>query len=143
MDLSVKLSRSLLSLADLEINDHLDYYVSDLGDTQVTWNKQTVRSPYVDGEITVQRSKQNVTRNMKVEVLGTNLADARANAKVLAQAVSQDTFTLTVDFGSDPTVYLCEASDYSWVESKERFHAGRGILAVTLIHKPTPVSGAI
>ncbi len=143
MDLSVTFSRTLLGLGDLEINDHIKYYVAEFGDQSITWRRQQVSSPWVDGTVTSQRSKENVTRSMTIEVLGDNWADTLSNAKDLIDAVSQDTFVLTSDMNSEIVSYICEASDYSWAQSKERWHSYRGILTVSLIHKPNPTTGVL
>ena len=143
MDLSVTLSRDLLDDTALEINDHVNYYVAEMGDNQTSWRRQTTSSPWIDGTVTTQRSKENITRSMSIEVLGTNWADTLNNAGNLIAAVSQDNFTLTIDMYSTAVSYICEASDYSWTQSKERWHSNRGILTVSLIHKPNPISGII
>ena len=143
MDLSVTLSRDLLDDTALEINDHVNYYVAEMGDNQTSWRRQTTSSPWIDGTVTTQRSKENITRSMSIEVLGENWADTLNNAGNLIAAVSQDNFTLTIDMYSTIVSYICEASDYSWVQSKERWHANRGVLTVNLIHKPNPTSGII
>lgn len=143
MDLSVTLSRDLLGDTALEINDHVNYYVAEMGDNQTSWRRQTTSSPWIDGTVTTQRSKENITRSMSIEVLGTNWADTLNNAGNLIAAVSQDNFTLTIDMYSTAVSYICEASDYSWTQSKERWHSNRGILTVSLIHKPNPISGII
>lgn len=143
MELSVTLSRDLLDDTALEINDHVNYYVAEMGDNQTSWRRQTTSSPWIDGTVTTQRSKENITRSMSVEVLGENWADTLNNAGNLIAAVSQDNFTLTINMYSTVVSYICEASDYSWTQSKERWHSNRGILTVSLIHKPNPISGII
>jgi len=149
MELSITLSRTLLGLPDLEINDHENYYVSELGDQSVTWRRQQASSPWVDGTVTTQRTKENVTRSISVEVLGSLWPYTIENAKALIDAVSQDSFILTIHFApmvtpvEDAVSYLCEASDYNWVQTKERWHAQRGILNINLIHKPNPLTGDV
>lgn len=143
MDLSVLITRTLLGLDPLEVNDHINYYVATSGDIQIQWNKQTVRSPWVDGEITVQRSRGNVNRQLEIEVLGSDWQNCLANAQALATALSQDSFTMSWEWDGEVVEYLCEASEYSWKATKERWHAGRGIMTTNLIHKPTPTAGVL
>jgi|LauGreDrversion4_2_1035121.scaffolds.fasta_scaffold436237_2 hypothetical protein len=143
MDLSVTLSRTLLSLADLEINDHENYYIAELGDLSVAWRRVVTSSPYVDGEITTQRSRQNTNRQVTVEVLGTDWGNAQANARALIDALSQDEFEMTITQDTEVTTYLCEASDYVWKQAKERWHSTRGQLTFGLLSKPMPISGLI
>ena len=145
MDLSILLSRDLLGLPEspLSINDHVNYYVSELGDSQVSWRRQTTSSPWVDGTVTTHRSKENITRNLSVEVLGATMADAASNAKTLIDAISQDYFDISIGIDDALTIYRCEASDYSWVQAKERWHASRGVLTISLIHKPNPQLGDV
>ena len=96
MELSVSLSRDLLDDTALEINDHFNFYVAEMGDSQISWRRQTTSSPWVDGTVTTHRSKENVTRSISIEVLGETWADATYNAKTLIDAISQDHFTMTV-----------------------------------------------
>jgi hypothetical protein len=103
MDLSVSLSRTLLSLPDLDINDHTNYYIARIGDSQVNWRRQTVSSPWIDGTVTTHRSKENITRSMSVEVLGDTWQETKSNAKALIDAISQDNFVLTM--GMEETTY--------------------------------------
>lgn len=99
MDLSVSLTRDLLGMpgSPLEINDHTNYYVSELGDNQVTWRRQTTSSPWVDGTVTTNRSKENITRSLSIEVLGDDWPGATANAKALIDTISQDNFIMTLN----------------------------------------------
>lgn len=143
MTLSVVLTRTLLGLGDLEINDHTNYYVAELGDLSVTWRRLTTSSPYVDGEVTTQRSRQNTTRQIVVEVLGADWGDAQANARALMDALGQDEFEMTITQNTEVTTFLCEASDFTWRQTKERWHANRGQVAFSLLAKPVPIAGLI
>lgn len=143
MSLSVTLSRTLLGLGVLEINDHINYYVADLGDHAVSWRRITTSSPWVDGDVTVQRVRQNVTRQVNVEVLGADWGVTQVNARALIDALSQDEFEMTITQDTEVTTYLCEASDYVWRQAKERWHAKRGQMAFSLLTKPIPAAGVI
>jgi hypothetical protein len=138
LTVSVLVSRDRLGLDDLQINDHLDYIIAgpDFLGGQQSWDRTQVSSPFADGEVTVNRRRQNVQENILLEVLGSSTADVHANAKAVVNAFSQDTFTITVSINSSSTVYECEASDYRIVTSSPRYAASQLQVSFTVPHKP-------
>ncbi len=145
LTMSVEISRTSLGLAALEINDHTSYIVAGpefLGG-QVAWDRSQVSSPFVDGEVTTHRRRQNVSENIAVEVLGDNTADLQSNTRAIIDAFSQDSFTLTVELDSSTSVYLCEAADYKVVSSGPRYVANQLQVVFAVPRKPMPISGDI
>jgi hypothetical protein len=142
--MSVTLSRTLLGLGDLEINDHLNYAVGPqlLGGT-VAWNRQKATSPFLDGEVTTQRSRQNVTEQVAVEVYAGDAAELKANTAALITAFCQDSFVLTVTLEGTFYVYQCEAADVTiaWVGARMMAHQGQVTFAVP--RQPVPLLGAV
>ena len=141
LSFSLKISRTLLSLADLELNDHFHYYIAEMGDLGISWNRQTTRSPWVDGEITVQRTRNIVEQRMIVEVLGPTRAELFENVRQLSQALNQDTFTLTTVLDGQTTQWRGEASDHMVSRDKERIHSVRARVEANVRLQPVALSG--
>lgn len=144
LDLSVLISRSALSLADLEINDGYIYQASAqfLG-TLVSWNRTQITSPFIDGASTVARQLEMVQEPVGVEVWGRTGIDAtlknsylRDNLNVLAQAFWQDSFTLTVTVEDAVYAYQAEAADVQVTWSGPRFIAKKGLITFTVPRQP-------
>ena len=143
LGLDVSVSRALLGLADLAINDHLAYYLSPqfLGG-QVTWNRQQATSPFVDGAVTTYRTRGMVTEQLGVEVLGDTPGELDGNLAVLLAAFVQDSFHLAVAIGAQSWEYLCEAADYQVAWSGPRFIARQLQVLFGVPRQPVPVAGA-
>lgn len=141
--LSVAVTRSLLGLADLDINDHESFYVAPntLG-AQLTYNRQQVGAPWCDGQVTVNRSKQNVSEPVVVEVLGDDNSEVFANMAALIAAFSQDSFTLKITVDGVVNNYRCEAADYqigAWVTG--RLAAEQAQVTFTVLRQPVAAAG--
>lgn len=142
--LQVTVSRTLLALPDLDINDHQAYYVAPgtLG-AQLSYNRQQISAPWCDGQITVNRSMQNVSEPVVVEVLGEDNGEVFANMATLLAAFAQDHFTLTVVVdGLVTNTYRCEAADYqigAWVSG--RLAAEQAQVTFTVPRQPLAKAG--
>lgn len=126
---AVIISRDDLGLADLDLNDHVNYYISNqnfLGQT-VTFNRNQISSPFIDGQITTFRNMQSIQDQLTLEVLssdGSYLA-LMNNVRAAVAAFLQDSYTLTFEYGvSARTVkYQCEAADYTIDYDNQRWIA--------------------
>lgn len=143
IDLSVTVSRDALGLGPLEVAFGDRYYCAPkfLGG-QVQWNRKKISSPFVDGEITTQRSRQNVTENIGVEVRAPTSADLQAFTEELIAAFLQDRFTLTVIADGVTWSYRCETADYqvlTWDTARMVARAGQVLFQVP--RQPVALSG--
>ena len=152
LSMSVTISRTLLGLTPLEINDQLLYKIAPgLLGGQVTWQRITASSPYMDDDITVNRRRGRVSEPLLVEVFGRSKAQPNAdnpailktNLGTLVQAMVQDTFDLTITLDAQTYIYACEAADYSMAWSTPRFVARQLQVAFVVPRAPVPVSGPI
>ena len=86
-------TRELLALDNLYINDHLTYALTTtLMGGQSAWDRNEASSPWVDGEFTVSRKKRNVTEQIVIDVYGSDQVELQDNIKTLIQAFTQDNF---------------------------------------------------
>jgi len=143
LDLSVTLSRTLLGLAPLEVNDHTASYVAaESLSGGISWTRQQVSSPFVDGQVTVSRTRAMTSRPLALEVLGADAAELAANAKVIADALSQDCFTLTVTLDGQSYAWAAEAADWTETWTNARWAARQLQLSAQLPCQPVELSGA-
>jgi hypothetical protein len=132
--LLVTVSRESLALAPLLISRGGRYYLGPqfLGG-QVQWNRTKVTSPWIDGEVTTQRTRQNVTEPISVEIKAPDQASLDAWTTELLEAFLQDSYTLTVTVDGQSRAYACEAADYqcaSWTTPRMVAYQGQVVFAV-------------
>lgn len=122
-------SRISLGLPDLDLNDHISYQVADkIFGSQQAWNRQTVKSPYVDGEFLVNATKGNVTDTFSVQVMGPSQSYMQAAINAAVDAFSQFSYLLTVIQDDASVTYTCMPADYTIDWSKERMWARQGLV---------------
>ena len=141
--LSVTVDRNDLGLSTLDINDHVNYYVSSnsfLGAT-VSWQRTQVTSPFLDGSVTVTRNREQVTDNLSVEVLGTSYSNLMNNLGNLIDAFTQDTFNLQVAFSTSVLQYMCEAADYTVQFDSSRWIGQQVLVTFSIPRNPVPITG--
>lgn len=138
---SVLLSRTELGLAPLEINDQSNFIVGNtiMGGAQ-NWNRQTVKSPYVDGEFTVNRAKSQVSEQFTVQVLGATQTLLQANIATLTDAVSQFRFQLTMTMNESVRTWQCETADYTVDWTQARWMARKVLVTLQIPRYPNLVS---
>lgn len=154
--LGVTVSRGLLGKGRLHINDRVRYKVGDqfLG-AGVQWQRNQVTSPYVDGAVTVSRTRQIVNDQVNVEVYGRNYVPRanpndrsfrsdilQRNESELIEAFSQDFFTLAVVADGVLYAYNCEAADYQISWTGPRRMAKQSLITFTVPHHPVPLISA-
>jgi hypothetical protein len=144
LGLAVTVSRTALGLADLDINDHVAYRcAAQLLGGQVTWRRNQVTSPWVDGAVTVSRAREMVTEQLGVEVFGADATELEAHVTTLIQAFQQSSFTLTVTVESLAHGYACEAADINYAQfwNGPRLVARQAQLVFSVPRQPVPTAG--
>lgn len=142
LDLSI--TRTLLAAAPLALNDHTNFYLAPSSPAAVSWQRQSVSSPWVDDDIVINRRRGKVTEEILLEVRGglvptqttlrTNLSDAIA-------AFSQDTYVLTLTFDGIAYAWNCDAADYQVVWDGPRVVAKSVQLRLSVPRSPIPAQG--
>lgn len=127
------ITRTELGLPPLSVNDHLNYILGDeqLGGTN-SWKRQSVSSPYVDGEFTVNRTLGIVEERLSIDCLGADSYSLQVAIAALVDAVSQSRWTLTMRVDDSVWAYDCEAADYTvgWEKSRRMVFRSTVLLAV-------------
>lgn len=139
---AASVSRPELGLGDLNLNDHVNYYVAPgiFGGT-VSWRRQTVQSPWIEGTFTVGAVRDQVEDKFTVEVKGADQAGLQTNLQNLINAFSQSSFNVTVQLDTAYYTYACEASDYTIDWTNTRFMAKQVQVTFNLRRSPVPVNG--
>lgn len=139
---TVAVTRTLLGLADLNLMDHLNYMTSAtfLG-AGVTYRRQQIKSPYVEGAITVNRVRDQVQDTIAIDVLADTQTRFQSNIQTLQAAFAQDSFQLKLTLDSVPWTWTCEASDYKMDWTVPRIHGLYGQVQYTLLRSPISVAG--
>lgn len=143
LSLSALVTRTDLSLADLNINDSTNYRIAgpEIMAGQVSWDRQQINSPWVEGDITISRRRPNVNSQLTVYVAGTDQANLMTNIRTLVSAFSQDRYTLQINIGSAVNQWDCEAADYS-VQMDTAHVYGKYIpVSFNIPRNPVPLSG--
>lgn len=135
-------SRPELGLADLDLNDHVNYFVSApiFGGT-VSWRRQTVQSPWVEGQFTVNAVRDQVEDKVVIEVMGGDQVTLQQNVQALIAAFSQSSFNITLQLDNAVNTYACEASDYTVDWTHTRWHNRQVQVSFSLRRSPVPVNG--
>jgi hypothetical protein len=136
------LTRVNLGLADLNINDHLNFGIGApiLGAT-TSWRRQTVQSPYVESQWTVSAVRDLVQDQFAVNVFGADQVALQNNIKTLVAAISQSYYNLSLSLDAAVTTYACQASDYTIDWSKERLFARNVLVKIMLRRSPVAING--
>jgi hypothetical protein len=138
----VTISRTLLGLGDLNLNDHISYITSAaFFGAGVTYRRSQVKSPYVEGAITTNRVRDVVQDQVSIDVLAPDYGTFQTNIHTLQDAFAQDEFILTLTLNGVPWAWLCEAADYKMDWSVPRIFGLYGQVQYTLLRQPLSVTG--
>jgi hypothetical protein len=136
------ITRTELGLPVLNINDHINYQLADqiLGGTQ-SWNKQMVKSPYVDGEVMVNRSRGQVQEQFQVQVRGGSQSEMQQNIATLIEAFSQFAYQLTIEMEDATYTYQCDTADYTVDWTNVRMMAKQALVKFQFTRSPKLING--
>lgn len=142
MNLSVRVTRDELALADLQLNDGVKYHTTpDIDPGQVSWRRESATSPYVDGEFTISRAKEESEGKVTIEVVATSQSLLRTYIGDLINAFTQEEFNLIFDIDGAVYTWTCEAADYAVKWEHIRFHSFHALVGFQFPRSPIPVAG--
>jgi hypothetical protein len=145
LTLAGSVTRTALAMGDLNLNDYTSYYLSaQLMGGEERWTRNIDGSAYMDGEVTTNRHRGNITERVGVEVIGSSQSVLDANIAALKQAFFQDSFQMTLTINSSTHTYQCEAAD---MDSQMVWSSGRQVGRVVLClfsvpRRPIPLVGS-
>jgi hypothetical protein len=145
VQISASVSRELLGLAPLLINEHITYYAAPqfLGG-QVQWSRTTAGSPWLNGTRTTSRVLEMVTEQLTIEVKAPTTLESQVAMATLIAAFQQDSYTLTVEVDGEAIYsYLCESADYQVVWMGPRLVSKQGQATFSVPRQPVPLQGGV
>lgn len=145
-DLSVtaRVSRTLLGLGNLELNDRTNYVLGGpvAFQGQVSWQRNTTSAPWVDGEVTWERHRSNSVEPLTIYAKGSTMSDLDSKIQTLIAAFMQDRYTFQLIVGGANHAWDCECADVTSVQY-DTTHVASKYVAVTFSvpRKPVPLAG--
>lgn len=139
---AAQISRDELGLPLLNLNDHVNYYVSSqVFGAQVSFRRQTVQSPWIEGQFTVGAVRDVVQDKFAVEVMGPDQVTLQNNLQTLIAAFTQDYYDLTLQMDTAVYTYACEQADYTLDWTNTRFIAQQVLVTFAIRRSPVAING--
>lgn len=113
LTISATVTRTELSLGDLQLNDGTNFTLTRDGFTpgSKSFRKETVDSPLVAGRYLLHAVADVVVSELKIRCSSTTDAGLAANVTAVVNAFSQFQYTVTVTINGVAWQYLCECAD--------------------------------
>ena len=103
----------------------------------VTWRKQTVSNPWVEGSYDVIAVRENIIEPVVVWVYGNGSnADFRQKVHFLEAAIAKPSFPITWTVGDESELWDCTYSEYSVETQREWQYATMGIVRMQIGRRP-------
>lgn len=146
IDITATVTRANLSPpgSELDLNDGVKFiFAKGLRIGTVTWRRETVNSPFVEGRVPVHEIKDAAESTVIVYCLGATHAALNNNiAELLEAFTEQYTYELRMTVGGVNHRWACERADYEVAFATETLNALFVPVSLTMHRKPTPVAGA-
>jgi hypothetical protein len=140
--LVVKVTRASLALADLDINDHINYSAGiPLLGGEMAWRRNTTTSAYMDGEVEVNAARPDIKETVTVEVRGANYAAIQTNIAALIAAFSQASYQLYISVNGSVHTWNCKRADWAYDYQSGRVAANAHKWTFTVPRSPVAAAG--
>lgn len=118
-NLTATVTRTELSLGDLDLNDRTKFIAVSFQPGDLKWNRTEATSPFYDGAVTTHRNRQRSSMQTVIDVIGATQTALHDNLRELVAAFQQTEFDLTVTYEGQTWVWKGEAADVStsWDDS--------------------------
>lgn len=141
------ITRTSLSLADLAIaTATYDVMVDEAGLLDagtVSWRRLTAESPFSPGRVLVQAVPDTPTMNLRIDVIGTSLADVQTKVGTLLTAVWQASYQLSLTFDAATYTWTCEPADVTVGFNYPHIFGLACPVVLSIPRDPIPVAGPI
>lgn len=144
--ITASIDRTSLSLSPLSINDGTAYKIVSAGPGETTWRRESIRSPFTDGEYLIQALKETSSVSLLVKVKGSSFAVLETNLDTLLRAMEQFEFQFTLTIEGMDSTWTCQPADYGPADNDyEKFHMMSKLQVYRFIipKYPVPVAGPI
>lgn len=144
LNVAAHVTRAELGLGNLDINDGDIYTLSAQVDPgQVSWRREEVQSPFVEGAIIIAQVRDNPNGNVIIEVEGTTAANLQSRIQTLVNAFTQSEFELHISVDGTLYAWECYAADYQIGFVNTRFYNKQVPAAFSFPRSPIAVSGPV
>jgi len=143
MAISCKISRTILSLSDLEMIATNGYEVmwDGMDPGEVVQRQDWAKSPYVDGGALLSSVDDIATGVLSVEVKGTSESDLQTKVTTLITAFKQITYTLDFNLNSTSWKWTCYRANRLMDVNFPFYLSNLTVCHFHFTRQPTPVSG--
>lgn len=146
LTVSALVTRSGLSTpkADLDIDDGAKFILAQgLRIGSVTWRRETVQSPFVEGRVPVHEVKDAAESTVIVYCKGANHTILDQNiAELLEAFTEQYSYLLKLNVNGVNHHWTCERADYEVAFATATLNALLVPVSLSFHRKPSPVAGA-
>jgi len=141
--LVAKVTRTALGLADLDINDHLNYScgIPMLGGEK-RWKRNSISSAYQRGEVENSATLGDVIETVTVEVKGSSYANMMANVATLREAFGQGQYQLKLTIDGTQHTWACKRADEQYDIVSGRIASRQVKWTFSVPRLPDAVAGA-
>lgn len=114
-------------LSDVSLNDRTNFRMAaeDFGARTVSKRKIESRSVFYDGTYITHSTKENITENLTIYVLGFTQNHVTENLLILETLFDQDTYTIQVRIDDHIETWSCFTADYGIDRGHINMHNGR------------------
>lgn len=106
------------------LNDHLRFitHAEGLGIRAITRRRQTVTSPFYEGEYETHSVRENVKERVQIWVHGPSQSQLVENILLLEDAFSQSVYNIRKTLDESRQVWTCQSADYTVDQSQVYAH---------------------
>lgn len=122
----------------LDLNDGVGYSFegTSFADRQVTWRRQEVTSPFVEGTYIVGAVRENITEAVSVWVRGETFSELDARVEALIGALGQMTYRFMLRLEDSAHYWTCWPADYTVSGQREYLHSRLVLVKATMPRLP-------
>lgn len=121
---------------DLGNGIQYDLHADTRSQRQVSWRKQTVENPWVEGSYDVQAVRGNITELVAVWVYGSDPSEFRRNVEYVAAVLASPSWPLVWTINGLTETWDCTFSDYNLETQREFQYANTGIMRMSIQRRP-------
>lgn len=122
----------------VSLNDHVRFIIGaeSLGERTVSRRRNTVTSPFYDGEYEVHSVRENVKESLQIYVLGPSHSQLTENLLLLEDCFEQFVYNVRVTMDEHREVWVCQSADWSIDRSHIQAHNTRAVFKTEIPRLP-------
>lgn len=121
---------------DLDDGIAYEFEATAFGERGVTWRKQEVTSPFIEGTFVTGAVRENVLEQVNVYVRGESHSQLAQRVKRLTDAFGQLSYRMMLRFDDVARYWDCQPADYTVVTQREFVHARMALVRAQVPRLP-------